>query len=131
MFNYDFNYKKGSFTWDNRILANYGLTRVKGDDFVRKTSDRVEFNTIAGRQIDDSYWYYSFFLNFRTQIDKGYRFSVDPETRENVRTEYTNFLSPGYLQLGPGIMWKKSDNFFFNIAPSTARFIFGGSQLHQ
>ena len=124
IFNYDFNYKKGNFTWDSRILANYGLTKVKGDDFVRKTSDRAELNTIAGRQIQDSYWYYSFFLNFRTQIDKGYRFSIDPETRENIRTVFTNFLSPGYLQLGPGIMWKKSDNFFFNIAPSTARFVF-------
>lgn len=124
IFNYDFSYKKGNFTWDNRLLANYGITRVESDDFLRKTSDRLEFNTIAGRQLRDSRWYYSFFLNFRTQIDKGYRFSVDPETRENIRTEYTNFLSPGYLQFGPGIMWKKNENLLFNIAPSTARFIF-------
>lgn len=124
LFNYDFSYKKGNFTWDNKLLANYGLTRVENDDFLRKTSDRLEFNTIAGRQLQDSPWYYSFILNFRTQIDKGYRFSVDPETRENIRTEYTNFLSPAYLQSGPGIMWKRDEDLFFNIAPATARFIF-------
>lgn len=48
--NYDFNYKMDDFTWDNKILANYGLTKVKGDDFARKTSDRFELNSVAGKR---------------------------------------------------------------------------------
>jgi len=121
---YEFNYRMDEFTWDNKILANYGLTKVKGDEFARKTSDRLELNSIAGKQIEETDFYYSWFLNFRTQFDKGYEFGEDPETGETIRTETTHFLSPAYLQTGPGIMYKKDDNFVLNLAPATARFIF-------
>ncbi|MBZ9728220.1 DUF3078 domain-containing protein [Salegentibacter sp. JZCK2] len=124
LFNYDFNYLKDDFTWDSKILLDYGLTKQQGDDFARKTSDRLEFNSIAGKQVQDSNWFYSLFLNFRTQIAKGYNFSEDAETGQTIRTEYTNFLSPAYLQFGPGMLWKKSENFYVNIAPATGRMVF-------
>ena len=123
MLDYQLNYRSGSFTWDNKILANYGVTKLNGDEFTRKTSDRLELNSIAGKQLENSNWYYSFFTNFRTQFSKGYEYFEDPSGIEN-RTETTHFLSPAYLQFGPGMMWKKSDNFWFNIAPATSRFIF-------
>lgn len=122
--NYDFNYRMNDFTWDNKILGNYGMTKVKDDEFSRKTSDRFEFNSIAGKQLENSKWYYSYFVNFRTQFAKGYEFGEDPITGANIRTETTHFLSPAYLQTGPGMMWKKNENFIINIAPTTARFIF-------
>jgi len=122
--NYEENYRMDRFSWTTRILANYGLTKVKDDQFARKTSDRLEINSIAGLQMVNSNWYYSFFTNFRTQFDKGYNFSNDPVTGETIRTEYTRFLSPAYLQAGPGLMWKKNENFVINIAPATARLIF-------
>lgn len=121
---YNINYRKGSFTWDNKFLANYGLTKLKGDEFTRKTSDRLEINSIAGKQLENSNWYYSFFANFRTQFSKGYAYSTNPETGMEVRRETTHIFSPAYLQFGPGMMWKKSENFWFNLAPATARFIF-------
>lgn len=120
---YQFNYKMDDFTWNNRIYGNYGLTKVKDDEFVRKTSDRLELNSIAGKRIKQSEFYWSYFLNFRTQFDKGYSFSED-EDGNTVRTEISDFMSPAYLQTGPGIMWKKSDDLFVNFAPATARFIF-------
>jgi len=120
---YQFNYRKDDFTWDNKIIANYGLTKVRGDEFARKTSDRLELNSIAGKQMEETNFYYTWFLNFRTQFAKGYEFSEDPETGETIRTETTHFMSPGYIQTGPGIMYKKSDNFILNFAPATSRFI--------
>lgn len=130
---YDFNYRKGSLTWDNKILADYGLTKIKDQDFTRKTNDRFEFNSLLGKQIKETNWYYSFFLNFRTQFAPGYEFGTEPivdeatgdviGTRET-RREITDLFSPAYLQLGPGVLWKKSDNLKVNIAPATARFIF-------
>lgn len=120
---YDFNYRKGDLTWDNKILADYGLTKVKDQEFIRKTNDRFEFNSLLGKQIKDSNWYYSFFLNLRTQFAPGYEFFEDVNGNE-ARTEITRFFSPAYLQLGPGMLWKKSDNLKVNIAPATARFIF-------
>ena len=122
--NYNLNYRLDDFFWDNKLLVDYGLTKIKDDEFSRKTSDRLEFNSIVGKQLQNSNWYYSWFLNFRTQISKGYAFSEDPVSLKTVRTETTHFLSPAYLQTGPGMMWKKNDDFVINIAPATARFIF-------
>ena len=131
-FNYDFNYRKDRFTWDNKILADYGLTKTKDDRFTRKTNDRVEFNSVAGYQLEDSNWFYSFFVNFKSQFAKGYEYGEEDVLDDNgnvvdtrkVRTETTHFMSPGYLQFGPGMLWKKSDNLKVNIAPATARLIF-------
>ena len=125
---YNLNYREGNFTWDNKILGNYGLTKLKGDEFTRKTSDRLELNSIAGKQLENSNWYYSFFANFRTQFSKGYVYSKDAEGVE-IRRETTRFLSPAFLQFGPGMMWKKSEDFWFNLAPATARFIFVDSNF--
>ncbi|MDR6300087.1 DUF3078 domain-containing protein [Mesonia maritima] len=130
---YDLNYRKDDFTWDNRFLGDFGLTKTKGDRFSRKTNDRIEINSVAGWQIEETNWYYSFFANFRSQFAKGYEYSeedvLDPDTGEvidtqTVRTETTHFMSPGYLQIGPGILWKKNENLHVNFAPATARFIF-------
>ncbi len=126
---YDFNYRQDKLTWDNRIIADYGLTKNKDDEFGRKTNDRLELNSIVGRQINESNWYYSFFLNFKTQFAKGYNFSKDAVTGDEVRTEYTRFMSPGYLQVGPGMLWKKNDNLKVNIAPATVRLIFVNSDF--
>lgn len=120
--NYDANYRKDKLTWDNRFTAEYGATQLKDDDFERKTNDRLELNSILGYQIGESLWSYSFFANFKTQFAKGYEYNTDvaPVTR----LETTRFMSPGYLQFGPGMLWKKNDNFKINIAPATSRLIF-------
>lgn len=120
--NYDFNLLKGDWTWDNKIMGSYGLTKVEGSEFTKKTDDRLEFNSLVGKKAS-GLWSYSFFLNFRTQFAKGYEFGEDVNGDET-RTETTNFLSPGYLQLGPGMLWKKSDNLKVNIAPATAKLVF-------
>lgn len=130
---YSLNYRKDDFTWDNTFLADYGLTKNDDEEFTRKTNDRLEINSVAGKQIKESNWFYSFFVNFKTQFQEGYEYNdieiTDPLTGDVIgtrveRTEYTKFMSPGYLQFGPGFLWKKSDNLKVNIAPATARFIF-------
>lgn len=120
---YDFNYRKDKLTWDNRILGDYGITKNRGEDFSKKTNDRLELNSILGREIDDTNWYYSFFLNFKTQFASGYEYDED-DAGKDIRTETTHFMSPGYLQFGPGILWKKNDNLKVNIAPAAAKLIF-------
>lgn len=118
--NYDFNYKKDDITWDNKILASYGLLQTKTADFAKKTDDRLEFNSIVGKRAFGE-WYYSYFLNFRTQFTKGYIYSQDVNGKE-IRTESTNFLSPGYITTGPGIYWTKDANLKINFAPLTSKF---------
>lgn len=120
--NYDINYKKGDWTWDNKLIASYGIVKTRTSAFAKKTDDRLEINSVLGRQISQ-YWYYSAFLNFRTQFTKGYDYEQD-ENGAEIRREYTNFMSPGYLLIGPGMLWKKSDNLKANLSPATSKFTF-------
>lgn len=119
--NYDFNYAKGNLTWDNKIIASYGLTKSKNSAFEKKTDDRFEFNSLVGKKAK-GYWYYSAFLNFQTQFSKGYVYGTDTNGAET-RAEYTNFLSPANLSFGPGMLWKKSNNLKFNLAPATVKLV--------
>lgn len=126
---YSVNYLKGRFTWDNRLLFDFGMTRNKGEEFPRKTNDRIEYNSILGIKIrQDSKWSYSFVTNFRTQFAKGYDYSTDSDGTIT-RLERTRFMSPGYLQLGPGFMWKESNDLKVNFAPATGRFTFVDSRF--
>jgi len=112
--NYDFNYKSDNWNWDNKIIAGYGLTKIKGQD-VQKSDDRFNFNSLAGRKASGD-WYYSLFFNFMTQFDSGF----DPVDNT---VKLSHFFSPAYFQFGPGMLWKKSDNLKVNIAPATSKLI--------
>lgn len=109
--NYDFNYIKGDWTWDNKIIASYGLTKLKGED-LQKTDDRLEFNSLAGKKAQGN-WYYSAFFNFKTQMS-----STDVNG-----VQQSHFFSPAYFQFGPGMLWKKSDNLKINMAPATSKLV--------
>lgn len=117
--NYDFNYRKQDWTWDNKVIASYGVVKTKNSPFEKKTDDRFELNSLLGKKAT-GYWFYSGFLNFKTQITQGYVYGKDVNGTE-IRTEYTDVLSPGYLMFGPGMLWKKNDNLKFNLAPVTSK----------
>lgn len=120
--NYDFNYKKGDWSWDNKVIASYGIVKTKTSSFAKKTDDRLELNSILGKKATER-WYYSMLLNFRTQFTKGYNYERDDNGAET-REEFTNFLSPAYLLVGPGMMYKRDENFFINLSPATSKFTF-------
>jgi len=120
--NYDLNYKKGDWTWDNKLMASYGLVKTNNSPFEKKTDDRLEFNSILGKKASGQ-WSYSAFLNFRTQFTTGYIYGKDDNGAET-RTENTGFLSPGYLTFGPGMLWTKDQNLKINLAPATSKLTF-------
>lgn len=109
--NYDFNYAKDNWTWDNKVIASYGLTKLKGQG-TQKTDDRLEFNSLLGKKAE-GFWYYSAFFNFKTQMSSTYVNDV----------QQSHFFSPAYFQFGPGMLWKKSDNLKVNIAPATSKLV--------
>ena len=110
--NYDFNYSKGAINWDNKLILAFGITKIKGED-VQKSDDRIEWNSLLGKKASGN-WFYSAFLNFKTQFADDLDSDTDGPTK---------FLSPGYLQFGPGMLWKKSDNLKVNFAPATAKLV--------
>lgn len=112
--NYDYNYSSLKSVWDNKLIVAYGLTKLKDQD-ITKSDDRIEFTSLYGKRAGETNWYYSGFLNFKTQMDSGF----DAATGAKI----SHFFSPAYLQVGPGMLWKKSDNLKVNIAPATSRLI--------
>ena len=111
--NYDFNYKKDNVNWDTRITTAYGLSHLNAKGY-RKTNDRFELNSLFGMKSGNN-WFLSQFLNFKSQYSKGYNYKKTPELL------VSDFLSPAYISLGTGMLWKKSDKSSINIAPATAR----------
>jgi len=123
---YKLNYKKGAWALDNIVRVAYGITKLDDEKRVRKTDDNVEINTTLFKNIENSFWSYSAFFSFKSQFAKGYSFKKDGS-----RTLISDRLSPAFFQLGPGFLYKKSDNFKINIAPSTARLILVDSFFTQ
>jgi hypothetical protein len=113
--NYDINYKKDKNDWATKFIVNYGITRIGGVD--KKTDDLFEINSIYGRKINDA-WNFTFYGNFKTQFTKGYDYSVSPYAK------ISNAFAPAFLSFGPGLSYKKSDNFYINFAPVTSKFVF-------
>jgi Protein of unknown function (DUF3078) len=133
---YDINYRMNGISWDTKLLADYGASKIKSEDNIQKTNDRLEILSVIGKQIGQTNWFYSGMLNFKTQFDSGFEETeeeVDLGTGQTItitnRDRNTKFLSPAYLLVGPGILWKKTDNLKVNFAPATAKFIFVDSQF--
>jgi hypothetical protein len=130
--NYDLNYLSGDWSWDNKILASYGLTNSK-DDGTRKTDDRLELNSILGKKLKES-WSASFFMNFKTQFTDGYdyedNFTDQNPTLTNEDFPTSGFFKPAYWSFGPGLLWKKKDTLYFNVSPLTAKFTFITSEIY-
>jgi len=118
--NYDMNYAKGDYIWDNKLIANYGIQKNKGDENFTKVNDRLELNSIAGKKAKGN-WYYSAYFNMITQMDASNAFFDNGTTVERVTTSH--FFSPVYFQAGPGMLWKKSDNLFVNMSPAASKLI--------
>ena len=122
---YNYNYSDDGWAWDSKIFSNFGLNKISGSEFLKKTDDRIEVNSVLGKKFNNDVigkWSYSSFFNFQTQFAKGYRFGKDSNGNPN-RTEKSRFFSPATLQLGVGFYWKKSKNFWINVAPMTGKLI--------
>jgi hypothetical protein len=116
--NYDFNYKKAKWSWDNKVIFGYGLSNQNNAGW-RKNDDRLILNSLLGYQAA-KYWLYTFYTNFQTQISKGFSYDDANHTSTLISAPF----APAYLTFGPGIAYKQSDNFRINLSPLAARFTF-------
>lgn len=116
LLNYNANLLKGDLTWDNKLIMAYGMANTQTFGTI-KTDDRFELNTLVGKKAVNN-WYYSLFANFLTQFSDGYDYKTSPKTLTS------KLFAPAYLSFGPGMLWKKSDNFKINISPATGKFTF-------
>ena len=126
---YNFNYSdRNGLVWDSNLLLSLGTTYISGSKYLKKADDRFEINSLVGKQIN-TYWNYSSFLNFKTQLLPGFKFFN--QDGEELRERVSQFLSPAILQAGLGFYYKKNQDFWVNMSPVSARMIIVSKKFTQ
>ncbi len=126
---YNFNYSdRNGLVWDSNLLLSLGTTYVSGSKYLKKADDRFEISSLLGKQIN-TYWNYSSFLNFKTQLLPGFKFFN--QDGEELRERVSQFLSPAILQAGLGFYYKKNQDFWVNMSPVSARMIIVSKKFTQ
>lgn len=111
------NYARGKTTWDNALVANYGVVTANNYSEVRKNDDKLELNSKYGRYAFDK-TYYSFLLDFISQFANGYDYTVSSDI------PISKFLAPGFLTAALGLNWKPYTQFSLFLSPATGKFTF-------
>lgn len=115
--NYNMTYQKGKDLWENNVILGYGQNNTQGLGN-RKTQDIININTNYGREIAKN-WFASAGAGLLTQFDKGYANGNDPSA-----TKISNFMAPGYVNIGAGFTYKPNENFTATLRPANARMTF-------
>jgi hypothetical protein len=111
-------YKTGKNSWDNTMDLAYGFLNTTSLGS-RKSDDRIDILSKYGYEVAKS-WYVSGLLNVKSQFAPGYAYT-GPDSKERVLT--SDFFSPGYVLLSPGINYQPNDAFSVFVSPVTARWI--------
>ena len=115
--NYNLTYEKDKDLWENIVILGYGMNNTQGVGN-RKTQDVINLSTNYGRKISGD-WYTSVGAGLISQFAPGYADGNNPEAEK-----ISNFMSPGYVNVGAGFTYKPSDNFTMTLRPANARFTF-------
>jgi len=108
--------------WSNTLDAAYGLFYAYSNSFVpRKTDDRIDITSKYGYRLSKtSDLYFSGLVNVKTQFTKGYNYDA-PEW-DTFST--SNFLSPLYITIAPGIEYRKGSQLSVFLSPLATRMTF-------
>ncbi len=115
--NYNMTYEKDKDLWENIVILSYGQNNTKGLGN-RKTQDIINLSTNYGRKISNN-WYASAGAGLLTQFAAGYEDGNNPQA-----AKISNFMAPGYLNLGAGFTYRPNDNFTMTLRPANARWTF-------
>ncbi len=96
-------YSKNNLKWQNTLDLAYGMLKQQ-DLPMRKTDDKIEFNSQLGLKAFDSF-YYTLLFNFKTQFTVGYKYT------ETDSTKISNFMAPGYMVFSAGMNYKPNKHF--------------------
>jgi hypothetical protein len=98
---YNFDQKKGKINWLNSFRARYGVTRSTStnDKFV-KNDDYFNFSSTYGKEFTKN-WSLAGFFSIESQFDHF-------------------FMTPGYIKVGPGILYKPNAHFSMLASPLMA-----------
>ncbi|MCB0700990.1 MAG: DUF3078 domain-containing protein [Chitinophagales bacterium] len=105
--------------WSNNLDLTYSLFYAYSNSFIpRKMDDRIDFTSKYGYRLDTAAdFYLTALFNFKSQFTKGY----DYESQIWDTFSTSNFLSPAYFILGPGIEYRKGTALTLFLSPAAAR----------
>lgn len=111
-----YNHRK---IWTTNLNAAYGLFYAYSNSFVpRKTDDRINLSSRYGYQLaDKSNFFLVGLFDLQTQFTKGYDYEA-PNWRD---FSTSNFASPLYLTLAPGIEYRRGSRFSVFFSPIALR----------
>jgi hypothetical protein len=95
--------KQENYQWRNIYKLEYGASQVGSDDS-RKTADEIFIESEYTRMLRKMWGIYGA-VNGRSQFDKGYDFSTDPETLTS------KFLNPAFFRQSAGLKYEPSEIF--------------------
>lgn len=115
LFKFFADYTKDNFSVNNSLNLRYGMVKNESDP-LRKSEDLIELNSQVNQQFSE-HWSASGLVNFTTQFADGYNYPDDS-------TIVSKFMSPAYLTIAPGILYKPVDYFSILFSPASMKAIF-------
>ncbi len=99
-------YDREELIWENDVNISYGIIR-QGDLIpgFRKTEDMFIFISKFRNRITNR-WMITTILDFRSQMDEGFRFQQVPQTDSVAVTKISNILAPGVVRPSVGLTFK-------------------------
>lgn len=114
---YNANWKKNRWAWDNKVEAKLGYVTTRSDEFhnYMTNQDLLKLTSKLGYQAT-KHWYYTAQVIGQTQFCPGYK--------TNTEGEFSKFFSPAYLTLSLGMDYKyeKEDYLKFSAFISPASY---------
>jgi hypothetical protein len=110
------DYTSGNFSNNNSLTLKYGMLKNESDDHARKSDDLIELISQFNQKFSKN-WSATGQINFNTQFANGYNYPDDS-------TVISKFMSPAYLTIAPGLLYKPVEYFSILISPITARTVF-------
>ncbi|MGV4414971.1 DUF3078 domain-containing protein [Chryseobacterium sp. T1] len=118
--NYNLNYKNGKHFLENNVQLGYGFVSSTGQA-TRKTEDYINVSSNYGYEVASKY-YLSTGFQFLSQFGAGYNYSATPDPTYKDRV--SQFMAPGYLNLGVGLSYNPNENFQVIFRPMNGKFTF-------
>jgi len=124
------NYAKDKTIWTNRLQLDYGFFYSEDKPILQKNKDRIYFESKWGYETPIKHLSYSAFLDFKTQFNNNYTYGTpsgiaDPSRQDwlDARVLKSGLFSPGYIDIGLGLLWTPKPWFSLNFAPLTGGYV--------
>ena len=77
------------------MIGAFGINKNSDSEFAKKTDDRIEINSLVGKNFTKELSYSSF-INFKTQFARGYKYSNSSIGANKELKQPGSFLPPTY-----------------------------------